>query len=292
MNRKAIKKKSAAQQMGTLIMRQVFILRSNIKKLLMIILLPVVTAVIVCGVSSNRMFESYEDTKSTLFTMVCVAIWIGLFNSIQEICQERGILKREYMANLKLFSYISSKFIVQAVLCLLQALVFLSICGIFIEFPEEGIITGNATLDIFVTMFLIMLASDAMGLLISSLVKSGDLANIIAPVILILQLVMSGVLFTLEGATKYISYVTVSKWGMEGLGSIAKLNDLEMNVILEAKDDATRQTLESVMEREVEDIFSATTSHIIETWLILIGFSVLFLILASLALRRISKDTR
>lgn len=291
MNKK-IKQKSALQQMWVLILRQLCILKSNFKKLLMIILLPVATAIIVTLVSSEKMFESYEDTKSTLFAMVCVAIWIGLFNSIQEICQERGILKREYMANLKLSAYIVSKFIVQAVLCLLQTAIFLGICCVGIEFPDDGLILGSTLSDTFITIFLIMLASDAMGLLVSSLVKSGDIANIIAPIILILQLVMSGVLFKLEGFTENISYLTVSKWGMEGLGSIADLNSLELNTILEADDEMTKQTLMDVLNREAEDIFNSTSEHLIQVWLILTVFAVTLTLISTLVLRKISKDSR
>ena len=103
------KRISVFKQTLILIIRQLYILKSNIKKILMIILLPVATAVIVGIVSGDDVFVTLEDTKSTLFTIVCVSIWIGLFNSIQEICQERTILKREYMSDLKLISYIVSK---------------------------------------------------------------------------------------------------------------------------------------------------------------------------------------
>ncbi len=292
MNNSKVKSKSAMQQMGTLILRQIYTLKTNIKKLLMISLLPVATAIIVCLVASEKMFESYEDTKSTLFAMVCVAIWIGLFNSIQEICQERGILKREYMANLKLSAYIGSKFFVQTVLCLLQTGIFLGICCISIEFPEDGLCFGYGLVDIFITLFLIMLASDTLGLLISSIVKSGDIANIIAPIILILQLVMSGVLFKLEGFTEKLSYITFSKWGMEGLGSIADLNSLELNTILGTEDEQTKQTLIQILDRQTEEIFEASSEHLLKVWIILLVFSAVLIILSSIILKRISKDSR
>ncbi len=283
---------SGAGQFFILFVRQLYILKSNIKKLLMIILLPVITAVIVGAVSGEDVFVTYEDTKSTLFAIVCVSIWIGLFNSIQEICQERSILKREYMANLRLISYISSKFVVQAILCLIQSAILLWVCGLFIEFPGEGLVTGSFVLDSFISVFLIMLASDALGLFISSLVKSGDIANIIAPVVLILQLVMSGVLFELEGFADTLSNVTFSKWGMECLGSIADMNNLELYMLHYAKDEPTRQTLESVIERKVYDGFTATSEHLIKTWLILLGFCVILILISSVMLRHVAKDSR
>lgn len=290
-NKKAIRKKSAFQQFGILILRQFYILKANIKKLLMIIGLPVATALIIFFVTGDKMYESYDDTKAILFAMVCVAIWIGLFNSIHEVCQERGILKREYMANLKLSAYIGSKIAVQAVICILQTAVFLIICAVTIGLPESGIIFENPFFEMYTTLFLVMLSSDAMGLLVSSLVKTADMANIISPVLLLLQLVMSGVLFKLEGATEWLSYLTMGKWGVEGLGSIANLNNLETNLILEA-DEGTRDALKDMVEREAEDIFNNTADHLLMTWLIIAALAAVFCIVSAIVLRKIAKDSR
>ncbi len=51
-----------------------------------------------------------------------------------------------------------------------------------------------------------------------------------APFVLIVQLLFSGILFTLKGAGKIISYCTVSRWSVEALGSIARLNKLDLRM--------------------------------------------------------------
>ena len=277
------KRVSGIQQFGILFIRQLYMLKSNIRKLLMILMLPVATAVIVGVVSGDEVFVTYEDTKSTLFAYVCVAIWIGLFNSI---------LKREYMSNLSLMAYISSKFTVQAFICLFQSLILMLVSSFFVEFPKEGIITYSFEAETFITIFLIMIASDALGLFISSIVRSGDIANIIAPIVLIIQLVMSGVLFELNGAAEALSNITFSKWGMEGLGAIAGMNDLEYYQIVHAKDEITRKTLTDVIERKVNDGFASTSENLIKIWLVLLGFSIALILLSSLILRLVSKDSR
>lgn len=285
---------STLKQMMILMQRQLNILFSNKRKLVMILVLPILTAMVVSFVAGKNLFITYDSTKSTLFTMVCVGVWIGLFNSIQEICQEREILKREYMANLKLHSYILSKISVQAILCFVQTLVFLLICNIRMDLfnnPSTGLI-GSPFFDYFVSMFLIMLSSDALGLLVSSLVKSGDLANIISPIILILQLVLSGVLFSLSGFSKNVAYLMVSKWGMEALGSIADLNSLELSTIHRAKNPETKAMLETILKRKPEDIYEAVPAHLWKTWIIMLFFIVLFCVLSTFILRRISKDSR
>ncbi len=283
---------SAMGQFLILTERQMFILKANLKKLLMIVLLPVVTAIIVGAVSGSDVFVTYENTKSCLFAIVCVSIWIGLFNSIQEICQERGVLKREYMANLRLISYISSKFFVQAILCLIQTGVFLGVCSMFVNFSRPGLITPSYFSDMYITVFLIMLASDALGLFVSSVVKSGDIANITAPIILIVQLVLSGVLFDLEGFGEFCSYLTFGKWGMDGLGALSDMNHIDLYLVKYAPDEPTRQTLMAVMPHNPYDGFSYTPGSLLKTWLILIGFCVLLVFMSSLVLRLVAKDSR
>lgn len=98
-------------------------------------------------VADENIFKIYESTKSMLFALSCSGIWIGLFNSIQEICKERTIVKREYMANLRLPGYVLSKFVFQMALGGLQAvlltMIFLKLAGnekegIFLDhFPRK-----------------------------------------------------------------------------------------------------------------------------------------------------------
>lgn len=279
-------------QFWILTVRQIYILKSNLKKILMISLLPIITGLIVGAVSGNKVFVTYEDTKSALFAIVCVAIWIGLFNSIQEICQERSILKREYMANLKLTSYIFSKFFVQSILCYLQSNVFLLVVIIFIRLPgPPNPYSDVFFLNMFITVYLIMLASDAMGLLISSIVKSGDLANIIAPIILIIQLVFSGVLFDLSGFGKFLSFFTFSRWGMDCLGSLGDMNTLELNSLHYANDSQKWQ-LQNILHTPYNADFEPTGWNLWKGWLMLMLFCVGLVFLSALILRRVAKDSR
>ena len=47
----------------------------------------------------------------------------------------------------------------------------------------------------------------------------------IMPFVLIIQLVMSGAVFDLKGITEKISYLTLSKWGLDGICAIANTTD-------------------------------------------------------------------
>lgn len=97
-------------------------------KLILLLLQPALISLLIKIVSDEDVFKLYESTRNILFALTCAGIWIGLFNSIQEICRERKIVKREYMSGLNLGLYIIAKFCVQIVISLLQAAL---ISGIF-----------------------------------------------------------------------------------------------------------------------------------------------------------------
>lgn len=276
------KKESALRQYLILTLRYGELIINDRPRLCVLLLQPLLIAVLLHLVADKKIFEVYESTKSMMFALSCSGIWIGLFNSIQEICKERVIVKREYMANLRLPGYILSKVTLQALLGLIQSciltFVFLNLTGK----DKKGIFLINFRNEILLTVWLTVLASIAMGLVISSLVRTGDKAMAVAPFVLIVQLLFSGILFTLKGAGKGISYCTVSRWSVEALGSIVKLNKLELKL----------QADYPMLEHKAEAFFKATGGHVLHSWSILICMTVLFIGISVISLRNIANDSR
>lgn len=270
------------RQMGILMCRYAELIKNDIQRLGMLLLQPVAIALLLAVVADDKVFEIYESTKSILFALCCAGMWIGLFNSIQEICKERVILKREYMSNLRLWAYMLSKYMVQAVLGVIQALLITTVFALAVGMPEKGLLFPDAFFDVFFTLWLTIMASMALGLVISAMVKTGDKAMTCAPFVLIIQLLFSGILFELKGAGETIAYVTVSKWSVESLGSIANLNELETKMQQEMPN----------AEHEFQEIFEFTTGHLLSNWAILAGMAVFCGILATVLLRRVSRDDR
>lgn len=281
-NRKNV---SMPKQCTVLMLRYFKTLIRNPKKLMGMFGFPVIAVVIVVFIAGEDMFANYEGTNSALFLITSVAIWGGMFNSIQEICNERGWLKLEYMSGLRLSSYMLSKVIVQAFFCLIQsAMLCLAFLFIYLKYnhalPENGIVVANIYIEYYITIFLLMFASDAMGLCISAILKNADIANAVAPYVLIGQLVFSGVLFKLKGAANIISYVMISRWSMEALGSSSRLNDLPLRI---------QVTIPSV-PHEFDEIYESTAAHIWKVWLILLVFVVVFVIVGTVFLRTVKND--
>lgn len=273
---------SVSRQFFILTHRYIELLMNDKPRLLVLLLQPFIIGVLLYIVSDKDIFKIYESTKSMLFALSCSGIWIGLFNSIQEICKERVILKREYMANLKLKSYVLSKVFVQAFLGFVQSVILTFVFLGLVGSDRKGIFVQHFQWEVLLTVWLTIFAAVSLGLVISSIVKSGDKAMAVAPFVLIVQLLFSGILFQLKNAGKYISYFTVSRWSVEGLGSIAKLNRMDLKL----------QKDFPMIEHEAEAFFKATASHMLKVWGVLALMSILFIIMSIWMLRSLSKDSR
>jgi ABC-type multidrug transport system permease subunit len=95
-------------------------------------------------------------------------------------------------------------------------------------------------LGAYVTTFLTLFASFSLGLMISASVKNSTQANSALPIILLPQIIFSGVLFTIDNAGKYISWLMLSRWSIGGYGTLIgiktmiekaeKLNDFKVDL--------------------------------------------------------------
>ena len=52
-----------------------------------------------------------EGTLTGAFAIVCVCIWNGSFNSIQVVCRERSVIKREHRSGMHVSSYVTAHMI-------------------------------------------------------------------------------------------------------------------------------------------------------------------------------------
>ena len=284
-NYEPIKKASEGPGFGqffVLSSRYFALIRNDKQRLLILFLQPILIALLLTIVASDDMYKIFNDTQSNLFALSCAAIWIGLFNSIQEICKERAILKREYMGGLKLIWYTLSKFTVQTVICGIQAILMVCVFTLRIGGPTETFIFPYPVMDIILTIWLTIEAAMALGFVISALVKNASLAMIIAPIVLIVQLLFSGILFELSGISEKIAYITISKWSMESLGSICVLNDLPTKL---------HKTIMTA-PIDVKEAFLSVPKHVVTIWVILLGMTVFCLILCTILLRSLSRDGR
>ena len=186
------------------------------------------------------------------------------------------------MSNLYLGVYILSKCIVQGILCLIQTGILLGVFVAAVGMPEEGILLDNAFMELYVTMFLTIYASSSMGLIVSALSKNADRAMAVSPFLLIIQLLFSGILFELKGASETLSMFTISRWSIECLGSSSNLNDLTMRI----------QEEFPMYERETDEMFEFAASHLWGNWGLLCIFVLVFAVVSAIVLRNLSNEQR
>lgn len=139
--------------------------------------------------------EANEST--TLFISAIIAIWFGANNAVREIVSEIPIYLRERLVNLKIPSYVFSKFAVLSGLGLIQCLLFVGILTALGRFKASDFVALIAIL------YLTLLAGVSIGLFFSALVNSTEKAMSILPLILIPQLLLSGFLKPLDDVYFY-----------------------------------------------------------------------------------------
>ena len=272
-------KVSRFRQLGVLSTRYFKLVSNDRQRLLLLIAQAPLLAVLISFVADGNQFDQCDMTKSLLFALSCSAFWVGMLNAIQEICKERTILKREYMTGLSLGAYVSSKIIVLGVMCLVQSLLLTGVFSLIIGLPKEGIIT-YPFVEILITTFITAVSSTAMGLLVSSLFTNADRAMTVAPLLLMPQILFSGLIFKLDGAAEMISWFALCRWSMEGYGTTANLNELPLRLQQEG----------IMIPHEPEDFFEYTSSHLLTSWGIMILFTMAFLVLARIVLSKIGRE--
>lgn len=163
-------------------------------------------------------------SRTILFILCAMASFMGLLNSYREICKEREIIFREASVGVSLLATVLSKAITLFSIEALQAAILTAGFVSIIHVPQNHLLL-DTDVEIYITVFLLLISSSAMGLLVSAALKSSEAAILLVLVLIIGQVVFSGVLFSVSGVLAVISYGVVCRWGVGALGASTDLND-------------------------------------------------------------------
>ncbi len=182
---------------------------------------------LVAFVMSRNFMKTMEGTLTGSFALACICIWNGCFNSIQVICRERDVIKREHRSGMHITSYIIAHMLYQFILCVLQTAVTLVVTSrVGMAFKGEPLITGSFLLDFGISILLITYAADMMSLWISALSRSTTTAMTVMPFLLVFQLVFSGGIISIPKIAEPISSLTVSRPGMSAMAAQTDVNSI------------------------------------------------------------------
>ena len=290
---------------------RLFILQSDWKVLPM--------AAIIAGMVSmavgKGLFVSMEGTFQGTFALTCVCIWNGFFNSIQAICKERAIIKREHRAGMHITSYVMAHLVYQLILCTLQVAITITVLGLTgVKYPDAGVLFGFVP-DMFISMLLITYAADVCALMVSAIVRSSTAAMTVMPFILIVQLVLSGFI-ALPEALSDVTRLMLSKWGVMSMCVISDYNSLPAVMIWNkmvasgdriqlgggvsmqdllgiVQEQGMRDTvLQKLGEAHSREDFAATVDNLAKSWGHLLIFIFIYAVITVVFLEFIDKDSR
>lgn len=164
--------------------------------------------------------ESWGDVarslSMTIFMMGISSLWFGCSNAAREIVGEWAIYHRERMVNLRIGSYVASKLAILGGLCALQCLVLAGICSM-------GLPLRASWLQLFGVLWSAAMVGVGVGLLISSLARSSEVAIALLPIYLIPMVIVGGVMqpvHKMNPAIRACAAAAPSRWTFEAMLSL------------------------------------------------------------------------
>ena len=226
-----------------------------------------------------------EVSLSVLFIMAVSAVWFGSTNAAREIVGELPIYKRERMYNLKLIPYIFSKITVLSFFSIIQSFVFIYILYFYYGDSDFDIFFNNP-FSSFIWMSFLTISSTFLGLLLSAIFDTSEKVLAVVPIVLIPQIMLAGLVAKIGSKTvEFVSYMTFTRWGIEGFGNIQ--GDIVTDNPLNKTADAV-EFLKNNFHESYSDHFSSSGTLSLDFMAIFFLVSLMFI---SLYLILKSKDS-
>lgn len=225
-------KVSTTRQWIALLGRYMEIIRSDTRNLISWIAQAPAVALIIAVLFHSNIFAGsqtpdangnlpVQDAPRLLFLLAFTVVCFGLCNSSRELVKEREIYRRERHVGLRILPYILSKVAVLSLVSFCQCSALLLIVCLKIDF---GMGSGGFMLMLFL-LFLGGLNAVLLGLLISAWASSSDQAVSTVAVLLLLQVIFSG-LIPLENMNivfQGFSALCMTRWAYGGLCGVTDI---------------------------------------------------------------------
>jgi hypothetical protein len=229
--------------------------------------------------------NSGANAQKILFIMAFAAVMFGCINGTREIVKEEPIYRRERSVNLGIIPYMFSKIVVLGTFCLLQSAVMVVIVALRAPFDHSTFLPP--LLEIYISVALTSLAGLMLGLAISATAPNSDRATSFIPIILIPQVIFSGIIFQLNSPVlQFLGSFFAARWSMAALGSSVGLHG---DLLGNNKDFAYQGTLFTKVYPTSADQLAATV-HLLLMWSALVVMIVVLAMATAYFLKH--KDVR
>ncbi|MGW3632108.1 ATP-binding cassette domain-containing protein [Streptomyces sp. NPDC005122] len=218
------------------------------------------------------------STAMIMFWIAFGAFFFGLTYGLLQICAELSVLRREWLAGLRIGPYLASKLTTMLPVLALADALLLVVLRALDRLPATGWTTYGS---LFVSSVLASAAALALGLLASAAVTEPVQATLMLPLLCFPQVLFSGAFVPvprMTGAGEAISWAMTNRWAFEALGS---------GVGLESLWRAGASPLGRPLLESYGDSFGHPAAR---GWLVLAGFAVLFLVVTWAVLVRTCRE--
>jgi hypothetical protein len=165
------------------------------------------------------------------FVLALVSLWFGTSVAAREIIRERAVYKRERMVNLRLLPYVGSKILILMLIVGLQCLLLFATLK-FLDLSHLMSFPGRfGSASQLAVMIVTSMVGIALGLFVSAVVKTSEMATSLIPLILIPQILFSGLVGIPTGMSKVVGVVMPATWAFDEMKRQSQLD------VLRAKDE-------------------------------------------------------
>jgi ABC transport system ATP-binding/permease protein len=164
-------------------------------------------------------FRFNDNFPAFILMSIIVALFMGLTVSAEEIIRDRKILRRESFLNLSWNSYLMSKVAILFLLSAIQTLSYVLISNLILE-------VHGMNFAFWLVLFTTSCFANILGLNISSAFNSAVTVYVMIPLLLIPQMILSGLLFSFDklnnlistkGKVPIVADLMASRWAYEAL---------------------------------------------------------------------------
>ncbi|MCJ7623437.1 MAG: FHA domain-containing protein [Anaerolineaceae bacterium] len=306
------------RQLSVLTQRAISVLMSDWFTLVLMLLLFPLTAIlqlvistkdILVGVpyiladpiaAAKTLTDSYlpfADLNTFVFVMGLEAALVGMYVPSNELIKERTVYLRERMVNLKVFPYLLSKVSVFTMFAAIQTFLYLLVLSVGVDLPDQGLYFPGP-IELFITLFLTMLASMGIGFIVSAISQSSDMAIYILVILLFFQFFFAGTVFDMrDNIAEPLSYLTTTRWSLTALGVTINMEDqVDATIICTTQPDDPRTPIDESEKPMCLNYPDAATENLmlsyddeklLQSWGILIVMAFITIMVTGFLIKRL-----
>src|SRR6266542_5861244 len=180
----------------------------------------------IIGLLTYLVVGSKSQRDFPYFILALVALLFGTSVAAREVIRERAVYNRERMVNLRLLPYVGSKLFVLTVIVSFQCLLLfgtLKLLDVTRLMSLPGTLFGLPKL---LVMVLTGMVGIALGLFISAVVKTSEMATSLVPLILIPQILFSGLVGVPVGLARVAGVIMPATWSFDEMKRLSALDVL------------------------------------------------------------------